>query len=54
VAFLLEGVAGESAFNQADGIHPNEKGHRRIAENLAGFFKPVLARRDSSAANAPR
>ena len=54
VAFLLEGVAGESALNQADGIHPNEKGHRRIAANLAAFLKPVLARRDSSAAILPR
>lgn len=54
VAFLLDGVAGESAFNQADGIHPNEKGHRRIAENLFAFMKPVLARRDSLAAAAPR
>lgn len=54
VAFLLEGVAGESAFNQADGIHPNEKGHRRIAANLAAFLKPTLARRDSAASASSR
>lgn len=34
VPFLLEGVAGNPAFNQADGIHPNEQGARMIAELL--------------------
>jgi acyl-CoA thioesterase-1 len=34
VPFLLEGVAGNPALNQADGIHPNEEGARRIAELL--------------------
>lgn len=42
VEFLLEGVAGEPEMNLADGIHPNESGHERIAENLFRFFKPVL------------
>jgi acyl-CoA thioesterase-1 len=42
VGFLLEGVAGEPGMNQADGIHPNERGHARIAENLFRFFKPRL------------
>lgn len=32
--FLLEGVAGEPAFNQPDGIHPNEKGHEVMAETV--------------------
>lgn len=41
--FLLEGVAGEPGMNQADGIHPNELGHERIAENLFRFFKTLLA-----------
>lgn len=40
--FLLEGVAGEPEMNQADGIHPNERGHARIADNLARFLKPML------------
>lgn len=40
--FLLDGVAGEAAMNIADGIHPNELGHARIAENLARFLKPML------------
>jgi acyl-CoA thioesterase-1 len=40
--FLLEGVAGEAGMNQADGIHPNERGHERIAENLFRFLRPLL------------
>jgi acyl-CoA thioesterase-1 len=51
--FLLEGVAGEPDLNQADGIHPNEKGHRRIAETLFAFLKPILDKR-LAPASAPR
>lgn len=40
--FLLEGVAGEPGMNLTDGIHPNERGHARIADNLAGFLAPLL------------
>jgi acyl-CoA thioesterase I len=43
IPFLLEGVAGEAKFNQADGLHPNEKGHEIIAENLFQFLKPILS-----------
>ncbi len=32
--FLLEGVAGERAMNQGDGIHPNAEGSRRVADHL--------------------
>ncbi|MCB0392237.1 MAG: arylesterase [Bdellovibrionales bacterium] len=32
--FLLKDVAGEKDMNQEDGIHPNEKGHEKIADNL--------------------
>lgn len=32
--FLLEGVAAEKELNQADGIHPNAKGHQIIAEKV--------------------
>lgn len=32
IPFLLEGVGGEPGLNQADGIHPNEEGHRKVAE----------------------
>jgi acyl-CoA thioesterase I len=31
VPFLLDGVAGEPSLNIADGIHPNEPGHRVLA-----------------------
>jgi acyl-CoA thioesterase-1 len=34
VPFLLESVAGEKEFNQPDGIHPNEKGHKKMAEMI--------------------
>jgi acyl-CoA thioesterase I len=40
--FLLEGVAGEAGLNQADGIHPNEAGARRVAENLWSGLRPAL------------
>lgn len=32
IPFLLEGVAGHTDLNIADGIHPNEKGHQVISE----------------------
>ncbi len=32
--FLLEGVAGVARLNQADGIHPNAEGAKRVADNL--------------------
>jgi len=40
--FLLDGVAGIKEFNQKDGIHPNEKGHKHIAENVFEFIKEDL------------
>ena len=36
--FLLEGVAGDPALNQADGLHPNAEGHRRVAAAVAAFL----------------
>jgi acyl-CoA thioesterase I len=32
--FLLDGVAGEPDMNLLDGIHPNARGHERVARNL--------------------
>ncbi len=43
--FPLDGVAAVPAMNQADGIHPNEEGHRRIAENLLPRVEEALRRR---------
>ena len=40
--FLLEGVAGDPAFNQPDGIHPTAAGHARIAETVWKSMRPVL------------
>lgn len=34
VDFLLNNVAGKSELNLPDGIHPNEKGHKIVADNL--------------------
>ena len=43
VPFLLEGVAMEPGLNQADGIHPNAKGARKVADHLWEKLGPMLA-----------
>ena len=40
--FLLEGVAGHPDLNQADGIHPNEKGHKIVATLVYNSLKEFL------------
>ena len=40
--FLLEGVAGESTLNQADGVHPNNAGERVVANNVWRALQPLL------------
>lgn len=44
IPFFLEGVAGIPELNQADRIHPNEKGQPLLAENvwkvLEGLLQP--------------
>lgn len=42
ISFLLEGVGGVPELNLADGIHPNEKGHQKIAENAYTVLKGLL------------
>ena len=42
VPFLLEGVGGVAALNQADGIHPNVQGHQRVAENVWKVLAPLV------------
>ena len=42
VPFLLEGVGGMRDLNQADAIHPNEEGHRRMAENVWVALAPLV------------
>ena len=34
IPFLLKDVGGDPAMNLPDGIHPNEKGHKKMAQNL--------------------
>jgi len=43
IPFLLQGVAGDRALNQADGIHPNSEGARRVADIVWDALIPVLA-----------
>jgi acyl-CoA thioesterase-1 len=40
--FLLDGVAGDAALNQKDGIHPTVEGQRIIADNLWKIIAPLL------------
>lgn len=42
IPFFLEGIAGETELNQADGIHPTAEGYRIIVGNLVESLKPVL------------
>lgn len=39
---MLEGVAGETAMNQEDGIHPNEKGHKKLKQTVYPHIKDLL------------
>lgn len=40
--FLLKDVGAVKNLNLADGIHPNEKGHAKIADNLTPFVEKLL------------
>ncbi len=42
VPFLLEGVGGIQAMNLADGIHPNQNGHRLLCDNVWKILKPLI------------
>ncbi len=42
IPFLLEGVGGVDSLMQADGIHPNEAGHRIVAEHVWAALQPVM------------
>ena len=45
IPFLLDRVAGVTAMNQGDGIHPNEEGAKIVADNVFRAILPVLAQR---------
>lgn len=40
--FLLDGVAGVPRLNQADGIHPNIEGSKRVASTMWDALLPTL------------
>lgn len=42
IPFLLEDVGGIAALNLEDGIHPNVKGQKIVAENVWAVLKPLL------------
>jgi acyl-CoA thioesterase-1 len=42
VPFLLDNVAGKGDLNQSDGVHPNERGERIVAENVWKVLQPVV------------
>ena len=42
IPFLLEDVGRNPKMMQSDGIHPNVKGHKLVAENVWDTLKPVL------------
>jgi len=42
IDFLLAGVAGIDSLNQADGLHPNAAGARRVADTVWRVLEPLL------------
>jgi acyl-CoA thioesterase I len=48
VPFLLDGVGGVSALNQADGVHPTAEGQRRLADNVWAVLEPLVRASRSS------
>jgi len=48
VPFLLDGVAGVPALNQADGIHPTAEGQRIVAATIWRAVAPLVGARASS------
>jgi acyl-CoA thioesterase-1 len=45
IPFFLDGVAGSSSLNQADGIHPTGEGYRIIVEKVFPTLEPLLERK---------
>lgn len=45
IPFLLRGVAGDPKLNQQDGVHPNARGERIVAETVWETLAPVLEQR---------
>jgi acyl-CoA thioesterase-1 len=45
IPFFLQGVAGEPALNQPDGIHPTADGYAVIAETVYPYVTAAIAAR---------
>ena len=43
IPFLLENVAMVRELNQFDGIHPNVRGNKIVARQVADFFEPIAS-----------
>jgi acyl-CoA thioesterase-1 len=43
IPYLLAGVGGIAELNQADQIHPNAEGQKRVAENVWVHLQRVLS-----------
>ena len=48
IPFLLDRVAGVSALNQGDGIHPNRQGAEILADTVWRSLRPVLDKLSTS------
>lgn len=51
--FFLEGVAAQTALNQADGIHPTGEGYQVIVDHLFPTLEPLLERLDGGPSPDP-
>ncbi len=49
VPFFLDGVAGEAALNQADGLHPNSEGQDRVTTLILPALEPLVRARAAAA-----
>jgi acyl-CoA thioesterase-1 len=45
IPFFLNGVAGDPALNQADGIHPTGEGYRTVAETVYPYVTAAIRER---------
>lgn len=44
--FFLEGVAMQGELNQADGVHPNGAGYKKIVENIYPYVLQAIKKRE--------
>ena len=46
IPFLLQGVGGNPALMQRDGMHPTGEGNRIVAKNVMHVLEPLLSRKE--------